>query len=99
MLRALPSLLLVGCSPLLVERCRVAAERAGLSVRLTSRADVVDEAERRAPLALVVPDSLYAPESFVFDALAVDVKSTIIAVDDGDFPQEDLDALLSTAIL
>jgi hypothetical protein len=98
-LRALnaPTVLAIGCPPELTARCAQALEGIGA---VLAGADVVTAptlAAARQPLAIVLMEDLYAFDPDEFDALARDVRASLVKVEE-DISAAMLELLLSAAI-
>jgi hypothetical protein len=98
-LRALtaPTVLAIGCPPDLVARCARALEGIGLGLRTCDFLNMATVVAERRPLAMVLPEDLYAFDPGEFGDLARDVQASLVRVED-DIPEAKLRLLLTTAI-
>ena len=94
---AAPSVLAIGCSPDLVARCARALEGIGVALRTCDFLNAATAVAERRPLAMVLPNDLYAFDPQEFDALARDVRSSLVRVED-DIQVAMLELLLTAAI-
>jgi hypothetical protein len=94
---AAPAVLAIGCSPELVARCARALEGIGVALRTCDFLNAATAVAERRPLAMVLPDDLYAFDPEEFDALARDVRASLVRVED-DIPVAKLELLLAAAI-
>jgi hypothetical protein len=93
----IPTLLVVGGWEDLVDRCLEAADASGLSLKTCSIHEAPAAIPRRHPLAIVVPHDVYDPLSHDLEALARDVRSTLIQVDP-EVSVRELEAMFAAAI-
>jgi hypothetical protein len=93
----IPTVIAAGCSDALLARCWDALAALGVMVRDCDLASLPTLAAARQPLAIVVPSALYAAESEELDALARDVRATLIEADERTGAR-DLEATLSLAV-
>jgi hypothetical protein len=94
-----PVVLVIGCPPDLVNRCREAAI-AGQA--LVVDCDVQQAATLAAAtwaLAMVMLEDVYAFDAKSFNALAADVRARIVVLADDNVPQADLESMIVGAIL
>lgn len=94
-----PVVLVVGCPPELVARCREAAI-AGQSLLL--EADVTSAATQAAltrPLVIVLLEDVYAFDASSFNDLAADVRARLVLLPDDQIPQSDLEEIIVGAII
>jgi hypothetical protein len=94
---AAPAVLAVGCSPDLVARCVQALGGIGVALRTCDFLNAATVAAERRPLALVILEDLYAFDPYEFDALARDVRASLVRVEDG-IAVPKLEMLLAAAI-
>ncbi len=94
---AAPAVLAIGCSPDLVARCVQALEGIGVALRTCDFLNAATVAAERRPLALVMLEDLYAFDPLEFDALARDVRASLVRVEDG-ITVPKLEMLLAAAI-
>jgi hypothetical protein len=78
----IPTVLAVGCSDALLARCWEALASLGVMVRDCEPALVATLAAARQPLAIVVSSEVYALDAEELEALARDVRATLLRVDD-----------------
>jgi len=93
----IPTVIAAGCSDALLARCWDALAGLGVMVRDCDLAALPTLAAARQPLAIVVPRAIYAADAEELDALARDVRATLIEVDDPS-GAADLEATLSLAV-
>jgi hypothetical protein len=94
---ATPAVLAIGCSPDLVARCLRALEGIGVALRTCDFLNAATVAAERRPLALLILEDLYAFDPHEFDALARDVRASLVRVEDG-IAVAKLEMLLAAAI-
>jgi hypothetical protein len=94
---AAPVVLAVGCPPDLLARCARALEGIGVALRTCDFLNAATAVAERRPLAMVMPNDLYAFDPDEFDALARDVQASLVRVEE-DIPVPKLELLLGTAI-
>jgi hypothetical protein len=92
-----PTVLVIGCPPVLVARCSQALEGMGVGLRACDFLNCATAVAERRPLAMVLLEDLYAfdPEELV--ALARDVQASLVRIEE-DIPVAKLRLLLSTAV-
>lgn len=79
----IPTVLAVGCSDALLARCWDALSGLGVMVRDCEPAIAATLAAARQPLAIVVSNDIYAADPEELQALARDVRATLLLVDEG----------------
>ncbi len=94
---AAPAVLAIGCAPDLVARCAQALAGIGVALRTCDFLNAATAVAERRPLALVLPDDLYAFDPEEFDALARDVRASLVRVED-EIVVAKLELLLTAAI-
>ena len=94
---AAPAVLAIGCPPDLVARCARALEGIGVALRTCDFLNAATAVAERRPLAMVLPDDLYAFDPDEFDALARDVRASLVRVE-SDIAVPMLELLLTAAI-
>jgi hypothetical protein len=94
---AAPAVLAIGCAPDLVARCAQALGGIGVALRTCDFLNAATAVAERRPLALVLPDDLYAFDPEEFDALARDVRASLVRVED-EIVVAKLELLLTAAI-
>jgi hypothetical protein len=92
-----PSILVIACAPVIVERCRITSHETGLSVHVSDLQGAYGLATERRPVALVLPDDLLDFEEREFADLAKDVGATMIQVD-AHVCEREIGAMLAGAI-
>ena len=81
LLRArIPTALVLGAEPELLDRCQEAAVEVGVVVKGGPPSMAEALAEERRPLAIVVPEALYALEPSRYEAMTRAVASTLVRV-------------------
>lgn len=93
----IPTVIAAGCSNALLARCWDAIAPLGVMVRDCDPDALPTLAASRQPLVIVVPSALYASDPDELDALARDVRATLIEVDEV-MGGRDLEATLSLAV-
>ena len=93
----IPTLLVIDGWEDLVDRCLDAADASGLSLKTCSIREASEAIPRRHPLAIVVPHGTFEPFCDDLEALARDVRSTLIQVDP-DVSVRELSAMFAAAI-
>jgi hypothetical protein len=93
----LPTVLAVGCSNALLARCWDAIAPLGVMVRDCDVRGLPTLVATRQPLAIVMPRALYVTDPEEFEALARDVRASLIQVDERADDRE-LEATLSLAV-
>ena len=83
----IPTVLAVGCSDALLASCWDALSGTGVMVRECELSRAATLAASRHPLAIVVPHDVYALDPEELDALARDVRATLVRVDDDGGPE------------
>ena len=76
----IPTVLAVGCSDALLARCWAALAPMGVMVRDCEPALLPTLVAARLPLAIVMPDYVYARDPVELDALARDVRAMLVKV-------------------
>src|SRR4051794_30811508 len=94
---AAPTVLTIGCSPQLRERCAAAITAIGAILLHGELAQAPTLVAERRPLAIVLPQALYDFDPEEFDALARDVSASLLRVE-GDISEAMLELLLGAAI-
>jgi hypothetical protein len=95
---AAPTVLAIGCPPELSARCAAALEGIGAALKACDIASAATVAAQRQPLAIVLVDDLYAFDPEEFDALARDVRASLVKVPE-DIAVEPLRELFAAAII
>jgi hypothetical protein len=80
---AAPTVLAVSCPPELVARCAEAIAPLGLALQACGFLEAATMAAERRPLAIVVVEDVYAFDPDEFDALARDVRASLVRVEEG----------------
>jgi len=93
----LPTVLVVGCSSALLARCWDAVAPLGVMIRDCEARELATLVATRQPLAIVVQSALYALDPGELEALARDVRATLVKVDEQAGDRE-LEATLSLAV-
>jgi hypothetical protein len=93
----IPTVLAIGCSDVLLSRCWDALAGMGVMVRDCDPDRAATLVASRQPLVMVVPSEVFASDPDEFNALARDVRASLLKVDEDVSPRE-LDAMLSVAI-
>ena len=94
---AAPAVLVVSCPPDLVARCAEAAESLALALQEGGFLAAATIAAERRPLAIVMTEDVYAFDPDAFDALARDVRASLVRVEE-DIPTAKLELILEVAI-
>ena len=76
----IPTVLAVGCSDALLARCWAALAQMGVMVRDCDLALLPTLVASRLPLAIVMPEHVYARDPVEIDALARDVRAMLVKV-------------------
>jgi hypothetical protein len=76
----IPTVLAVGCSDALLARCWSALAHMGVMVRDCDLALLPTLVASRMPLAIVMPEQVYARDPVELDALARDVRAMLVKV-------------------
>jgi hypothetical protein len=76
----IPTVLAVGCSDALLARCWSALAHMGVMVRDCELALLPTLVASRMPLAIVMPEQVYARDPVELDALARDVRAMLVKV-------------------
>lgn len=92
-----PTVLTIGCSPELRQRCAQALTAIGTILKHGELAQAPTLVAERRPLAIVLPQELYDFDPSEFDALARDVSASLLRVED-DISEAILEMLLGAAI-
>jgi len=79
----IPTVLAVGCSDALLARCWDALSSLGVMVRDCEPALAATLAAARQPLAIVVSTEVYDADPEELEALARDVRATLLRIDEG----------------
>jgi hypothetical protein len=93
----IPTVLAVGCSDAMLARCWDALVGLGVMVRDCEPALAATLVASRKPLAIVMPSHVHALDPEEFDALARDVRATIVKIDD-DATTEEISAVVGVAL-
>jgi hypothetical protein len=93
----IPTVLAVGCSEELLARCWEALAGQGLMVRDCTPVAAPNLAAMRQPLVIVMPSKVHAVDPEEFDALARDVRATLVIVNERHAPR-DLAVTLQNAV-
>jgi hypothetical protein len=78
----IPTVLAVGCTDALLSRCWDALSGMGVMVRDCEPSRAATLAAARQPLAIVVPTRIYALDPEELEALARDVRATLVRVEE-----------------
>jgi len=92
-----PTVLAIGCPPSLVSRCAAALSSTGALMRSCDMAGAATDVAQRRPLAIVIPQDVYAFDPAELDALARDVGASLLRVEP-DITAAMLELLLGAAI-
>lgn len=92
-----PTVLAVGCTEQIVQRCAKALTKIGAVVKECSIAGAVNVAVERKPLVILMLEDVFAFDPNEFTALARDLRSTLVRVEP-DVDEESLEGLLAVAI-
>jgi hypothetical protein len=94
-----PSILVVldAAWPVLFARCLSAAVRSGVLVHRCEVAAAATFAAERRPVAIVLSNAVYALDPDEFDALARDVRATLLKVDE-EVSERELEAMFAAAL-
>jgi hypothetical protein len=76
----IPTVLAVGCSDVLLQRCWAALAPMGVMVRDCELALLPTLVSSRMPLAIVMPEHVYARDPVELDALARDVRAMLVKI-------------------
>jgi len=96
--QTLPTVLVIGASSELVDRCKQSASAIKLFVETADMANAATMAARSLPMVLVMTRDLYDFDPNEFDALARDVRAKIVRVTDEEVSQVELDTRILAAI-
>ncbi len=94
---AAPAVLVVSCPPDLVSRCAEALESLGLARQACGFLAAATMAAERRPLAIVMTDDVYAFDPDAFDALARDIRASLVRVEE-DITAPKLELILEVAV-
>jgi hypothetical protein len=92
-----PTVITIGCSPDFNGRCARALTSTGLSFKDCEMANAATLVAARQPLVIVLVEDLYLFDPDEFDALARDVRASILRVEE-DIAEAKLEFLLHAAI-
>lgn len=92
-----PSILAVGCARELLARCRAAAASTGLAMNDCDVDVAATLVAEHRPVAIVLPNEIYARHPRELDALARDVKATMVRVD-ANVTKHEIEAMIAGAI-
>jgi hypothetical protein len=92
-----PSILLVACSPSILERCRMAASVMGVHAMATQVSDARRHALLRRPFAVVAQVHQAPADLHALRALARDMGATLMEVD-ADVCEREIEAMLAGAL-
>ncbi|MFT3765771.1 MAG: hypothetical protein QM820_09670 [Minicystis sp.] len=93
----IPTVIAAGCSDVLLARCWNALAGLAVMVRDCDLGALPTLAAARQPLAIVVPSAIYAADPEELDALARDVRATLIEADERSGAR-DLESTLSLVV-
>jgi hypothetical protein len=93
-----PTILVVGCSSRLVERCTQAAEAVRCDVRSATLDELGAAAVTHGPLVIVLPTVEYWAKRADHDQRASDVKASIVPVANDRVDQDELEGLFMAAV-
>ncbi len=96
--RPVPMLLVIGGNPELVAACTAAAAPSAAVVRDCDVASAATMAAQWMPLAILVPEDVYAFDPDEFEALARDVRAGLVRIEDRGMSIEDLQSALVPAM-
>ena len=94
---AAPTVIAIGCPPELNARCTRALAATGVRLEDCEVSNAVTMVAERQPLVIVLVEDLYAFDPDEFDALARDVRASLLRVEE-DIVEAKLEMLLSAAI-
>ena len=94
---AAPAVLVVSCPSDLVARCAEAVESLALALQECGFVAAATTAAERRPLAIVMTEDVYAFDPEAFDALARDVRASLVRVEE-DIPAAKLELILEVAV-
>ncbi len=94
---AAPTVIAIGCPPELNARCTRALAATGVRLDDCEVSNAVTMVAERQPLVIVLVEDLYAFDPDEFDALARDVRASLLRVEE-DIIEAKLELLLSAAI-
>jgi hypothetical protein len=94
---ATPTVLVVSCAPELVARCAQAIAPLGLALQECGFVEAATMAAERRPLAIVMVEDVYAFDPDELDALARDVRASLVRVEE-DIPVAKLELILEVAV-
>lgn len=93
----IPNLLIVGGSQSLLLRCFHASKTMGLAIKACTPAEAAVITTRRHPIAIVVPNDVFASSAYDLVALARDVRSALLPVDP-EVSVRELEAMIAAAV-
>jgi hypothetical protein len=91
------TVLAIACPPELVACCERALEGMGVGLRQCTFLNTRTAVAQRRPLVLLILDDVYAFDPEEFDALAKDVRASLVRVEEG-ISEAKLELLLTAAI-
>ena len=94
---AAPTVLVVSCPPELVARCAQAIQPLGLALQECGFIAAATMAAERRPLAIVMTEDLYAFDPEELDALARDVRASLVRIEE-DITVAKLELILEAAV-
>lgn len=94
---AAPTVITIGCTPNLNRRCARALASTGVTLKDCEVSNAATTVAARQPLVIVVVEDVYAFDPGEFDALARDVRASLLRVED-DIAEATLELLLGAAI-
>lgn len=94
---AAPTVIAIGCPPELNARCGRALRSTGVRLEDCEVSNAVTMVAERQPLVIVLVEDLYAFDPEEFDALARDVRASLLRVEE-DIVEAKLELLLCAAI-
>lgn len=93
-----PVVLLLEAGPLLIDRCRDAASRAGAILRPCDRSNVASLSDGWRPLALVLTEATYGAVGPLVERIARDVGALVVRLAAEDVPTDELEGRLVAAV-
>ena len=94
----IPNFLIVGGSQSLLLRCFHASKTLGLAIKVCTAAEATVIVARRHPIAIVVPNDVFAGAAYELVAVARDVRSALLPVDP-EVSVRELEAMLADELL
>lgn len=94
----MPTVVVVGCSPSMNLRCWTIASGLGAIVVEAPIAEVTNVAARTRPLAIVIAEALFEFDPIELEALARDVRSSLVVLADEDLSDDELTGKVLAAI-